>query len=654
MLAALFLAKNSRGAATLLRPACVRYVQSSGGAKDPAHPEPVPLPKLKDSFLDGTSSTYLEELEERYRRDPGSVDRTWASFFKSLGKGWYWGQERGGRWAVASRMQTVYQRAFTNVHIQPHITPPTDTGVPAEAIAEAYDAFEKGSTTSPFTTAALSQQTAQESMKLLQLVRAYEVMGHFHAQLDPLGLDKRKKLPELDPAYYGFTDADMDREYVFACVGGNMSTLHCTCLHFLVYMPPLFGVCVSMCAWQPHDCTCIHAHTLLPIYTTYAHYMLPPYKIKPPPTIHHLLHPRHITYPPPHTRTKTHTPSTHNRFFLGTFGLSGFLSDQRPTRTLREVLRRLQETYCGTIGFEVCRGIGVCWGIGVVVKLRCVGMWGVYKQWRLPCYWLLHGSCSTPLPPHSPPPTSFSPPQYMQYMHIPDRDRCNWLRDRIETIEKVEFTKEKKLHTLDRLAWSEMFESFLANKYTAAKRFGLEGGESLIPGMKALIDRAADLGVECVVLGMPHRGRLNVLGNVVRKPLAQIFGEFRGEQPDRGEASWFGTGDVKYHLGTSYDRPTISGKRVHLSLLANPSHLEAVNTVVLGKVCVFFVCVGGVLGVCWALCVGGVGRCVFGVMEKWWGVFEGGGGCGMCTHVCVRVRTGVYMRMHMLVYVGIS
>lgn len=90
--------------------------------------------------------------------------------------------------------------------------------MPAEAIAEAYDAFEKGSTTSPFTTAALSQQTAQESMKLLQLVRAYEVMGHFHAQLDPLGLDQRTKLPELDPAYYGFTDADLDRECVRLCM----------------------------------------------------------------------------------------------------------------------------------------------------------------------------------------------------------------------------------------------------------------------------------------------------------------------------------------------------------------------------------------------------------------------------------------------------
>lgn len=95
-------------------------------------------------------------------------------------------------------------------------------------------------------------------------------------------------------------------------------------------------------------------------------------------------------------------------------------------------------------------------------------------------------------------------------MHIPDRERCNWLRARIETPEPVTFSPQQKLNTLDRLAWSEMFESFLANKYTAAKRFGLEGCESLIPGMKALIDRAADQGVDSVVMGMPHRGELSI------------------------------------------------------------------------------------------------------------------------------------------------
>lgn len=96
-------------------------------------------------------------------------------------------------------------------------------------------------------------------------------------------------------------------------------------------------------------------------------------------------------------------------------------------------------------------------------------------------------------------------------------------------------TKTEKMQILDRLAWSDMFETFLANKYTAAKRFGLEGAESLIPGMKFMIDTSADLGVGAITLGMPHRGRLNVLGNVVRKPLAQIFSEFSGKMPKAGE-----------------------------------------------------------------------------------------------------------------------
>jgi 2-oxoglutarate dehydrogenase E1 component len=105
-----------------------------------------------------------------------------------------------------------------------------------------------------------------------------------------------------------------------------------------------------------------------------------------------------------------------------------------------------------------------------------------------------------------------------------------------------------------------------------------------LAGMKELIDRAADKGVESIVLGMPHRGRLNVLGNVVRKPLRQIFSEFSGGiKPSEDAGGYTGSGDVKYHLGTSYDRPTRGGKRVHLSLVANPSHLEAVDPVVIGK-----------------------------------------------------------------------
>jgi 2-oxoglutarate dehydrogenase E1 component len=132
---------------------------------------------------------------------------------------------------------------------------------------------------------------------------------------------------------------------------------------------------------------------------------------------------------------------------------------------------------------------------------------------------------------------------------------------------------------LDRLIWSESFEKFIASKYPNEKRFGLEGCESLIPGMKALIDRSVDHGIKYVTIGMPHRGRLNVLANVIRKPLEAILNEFSGAV----KSDDFPAGDVKYHLGANYVRPTPSGKKVSLSLVANPSHLEACDPVVLGK-----------------------------------------------------------------------
>jgi 2-oxoglutarate dehydrogenase E1 component len=125
-------------------------------------------------------------------------------------------------------------------------------------------------------------------------------------------------------------------------------------------------------------------------------------------------------------------------------------------------------------------------------------------------------------------------------MHVPDRAKCNWLRERIELSSSFAFSPERKRSILDRLAWSDMFETFLANKYAAAKRFGLEGAESLVPGMKALIDAASQQGVSNVVIGMPHRGRLNILGNVVRKPLRQIFTEFGGKAPVKGSDQYLG------------------------------------------------------------------------------------------------------------------
>jgi 2-oxoglutarate dehydrogenase E1 component len=167
----------------------------------------------------------------------------------------------------------------------------------------------------------------------------------------------------------------------------------------------------------------------------------------------------------------------------------------------------------------------------------------------------------------------------IQYIHIPNRDECDWIRERVEIPSPWKYTVDEKRMILDRLIWSDSFERFIASKYPNEKRFGLEGAESLIPGMKALIDRSVELGVGSIVIGMPHRGRLNVLANVIRKPTEAILAEFApSTDPDEEAAA-----DVKYHLGANYVRPTPSGKRVSLSLVANPSHLEAEDGVVLGK-----------------------------------------------------------------------
>jgi 2-oxoglutarate dehydrogenase E1 component len=166
----------------------------------------------------------------------------------------------------------------------------------------------------------------------------------------------------------------------------------------------------------------------------------------------------------------------------------------------------------------------------------------------------------------------------IQYIHIPDKEQCDWIRERVEVPKPWNYTMDEKRMILDRLIWSDSFEKFIAQKYPNEKRFGLEGCEALIPGMKALIDRSVDHGIRDVTIGMPHRGRLNVLGNVIRKPIEAILNEFAGDPADDWPA-----GDVKYHLGANYVRPTPSGKKVSLSLVANPSHLEAADPVVLGK-----------------------------------------------------------------------
>jgi len=276
-------------------------------------------------------------------------------------------------------------------------------------------------------------RAAVDHMKLLLLVRSYQVRGHYIAHLDPLNINSANihmededALPDfLDYRTFGFTEADLDREFHMGASAVGASA-------------------------------------------------------------------------------------------------AGVLAQGGP-QTLRSILSTLQGAYCQTIGVE--------------------------------------------------------------FMHIPDMEQQNWIRDKFEREDKFQHTKADIDNMYDRLTFACHFESFLATKYGVTKRFGLEGVESTIPGMKTLIDRAVEMGVEAVTIGMPHRGRLNVLANVIRKPMEDILSEFitGPMQADHATDTVLGSGDVKYHLGMSMDRPTTCGKMVHLSLVANPSHLEAVNPVVLGK-----------------------------------------------------------------------
>jgi len=169
----------------------------------------------------------------------------------------------------------------------------------------------------------------------------------------------------------------------------------------------------------------------------------------------------------------------------------------------------------------------------------------------------------------------------VQYMHISDPAQKAWLQERIEGRDKeVNFTKEGKIAILKKLIEAEGFERFLHKRYPGTKRFGLDGGEAMVPALEQIIKRGGALGVRDIVLGMPHRGRLNVLAAVMAKPYHVIFHEFQGGSSVPSDIE--GSGDVKYHMGASSDR-AFDGNNVHLSLTANPSHLEIVNPVVLGK-----------------------------------------------------------------------
>ena len=168
----------------------------------------------------------------------------------------------------------------------------------------------------------------------------------------------------------------------------------------------------------------------------------------------------------------------------------------------------------------------------------------------------------------------------VEYMHMTEREEKIWFRERMEKEEnKVSFTNNGKKAILNKLIQAEGFEKYLALKFVGTKRFGLDGAESLIPALEQIIKRGGQLGVKEIKIGMPHRGRLNVLANLLQKSYKKIFNEFTGEFSETHDDS---TGDVKYHLGASSDR-TFDDIPVHISLTDNPSHLEAVDPVVLGQ-----------------------------------------------------------------------
>lgn len=169
-------------------------------------------------------------------------------------------------------------------------------------------------------------------------------------------------------------------------------------------------------------------------------------------------------------------------------------------------------------------------------------------------------------------------------MHIEDTEKCDWIREHIEQIIFEKESEAEKIHMYTRLNYAHQWGAFMSQKFNTMKRFGLEGCEAFVPGLKYLIDKATEGGARTFVIGMAHRGRLNTLANVVRKPMEVIMAEFQGITPKTSKHETLASGDVKYHLGTTFKRKYgESGTEIKLTLMANPSHLEAVNPCVGGR-----------------------------------------------------------------------
>ncbi|WP_204113515.1 2-oxoglutarate dehydrogenase E1 component [Shimia biformata] len=359
------------------------------------------------SFMQGHNAEYLEQMYARYAADPGAVDAAWQEFFRQLGDAELdvKAEATGPSWL---RNDWPPQPAddWTSALTGEWPAPPEEAKGAADKIKA--KAADKGVEVSD----AQIRTAVLDSIRALMIIRAYRIRGHLIADLDPLDMRDKTPHPELDPASYGFSGADMDRP---------------------IFIDKVLGLEIA---------------------------------------------------------------------------------------TMRQIMDIVKRTYCGTFA--------------------------------------------------------------LQYMHISDPEQAGWLKERIEGYGKeIAFTREGRKAILNKLVEAEGFEKFLHVKYMGTKRFGLDGGEALIPAMEQIIKRGGALGLKEIVIGMPHRGRLSVLANVMAKPYRAIFNEFQGGSFKPEDVD--GSGDVKYHLGASSDRE-FDGNTVHLSLTANPSHLEAVNPVVLGKV----------------------------------------------------------------------
>jgi 2-oxoglutarate dehydrogenase E1 component len=340
----------------------------------------------KTSFLTKSNSAFLEQMYLKYINKDLDLPSSWKNYFDDLGDelDLVVNEIKGPSWSpIKKQINIVEKKPKKEVH---------SNGSVKNVISEN------------------NLQNNIDSIKAVELIRAYRLRGHLLAKLDPLGLKKTEYLEELHPEYYGFKKSDYKRE-IF-----------------------LNGV-------------------------------------------------------------------TNKKY-----------------STINEILKFLNNTYCGPIGYE--------------------------------------------------------------YMHISNPEERIWLRRRIEEDEnEIKFTKNGKEAILNKLIQAEGFEKFLATKYVGTKRFGLDGAESLIPALEQIIKIGGQSQIKEVKIGMSHRGRLNVLANVLQKSYKRIFNEFAGEF---SSSSNEGAGDVKYHLGASSNRE-FDGNPVHVSLTDNPSHLEAVNPVVLGQ-----------------------------------------------------------------------